>query len=62
LETYKTGLLDAVFLFDQQTSDYLWGIHKAGLKTIKYKSSLDGVPIGEKEISWLSKRVSRSKS
>ncbi len=48
LETYRTGILDAVFLFDQQTSDYLWGLHKAGLKAIKYKSSLEGVPVGEK--------------
>ena len=47
LEAFRLGILDAVFLFDKQTSDYLWDLHKTALKAVRYASSLEGVPVGE---------------
>lgn len=47
LETYRLSILDSVFLFDKQTSEYLWSLHKTALKAVQYNSSLEGKPVGE---------------
>lgn len=48
LEKFRMGILDSVFLLDQGTSDYLWGLRSIGSKAIMYNTQLEGVPVGEK--------------
>lgn len=61
LETYRLGIIDSVFLLDSATSEFLWGLYKTGLAAIRYNSSLEGVPVGEKRSQLVSQETAEVK-